>query len=302
MQIIDILKHEPVLFYLSVFIFSLLIGSFLNVVIHRVPIMLHRRFKAECINYFTEHHPALLHQDAVAKEIAQTSAYNLVVPRSACPHCGHKITALENIPVISYLWLRGRCRGCQAPISLRYPLVEALTALLAVVVAWKFGVTLAMLMAVVLTYALISLTFIDLDTQYLPDEITLPLLWLGLILNFNQLFTDFTSAFWGAVAGYLVLWVVYQVFKLITHREGMGFGDFKLLALLGAWLGWQVLPAIVIISSLIGSVVGISMILFLQHDRRIPIPFGPYLAGAGWVVLIWGREINQFYYHNFLGM
>ncbi len=175
------------LFYLSVVIFSLLIGSFLNVVIHRLPIMLHRRFKTECLGYLSERHPALLQHDAVTKEVAQATPYNLVVPRSACPQCGHKITALENIPVLSYLWLRGRCRGCQTPISLRYPLVETLTTLLAVVVAWKFGVTLAMLMAVVLTFALISLTFIDLDTQYLPDEITLPLLWLGLILNFNHL-------------------------------------------------------------------------------------------------------------------
>lgn len=302
MQIIDIFKHEPVFFYLSVVVFSLLIGSFLNVVIHRLPIMLHRRFKTECLNYLTEHHQTLLQHDAVTKKLAQTAPYNLVVPRSACPQCGHKISALENIPMFSYLWLRGRCRGCQTPISVRYPVVEALTALLAFVVAWKFGVTLAMLMAVVLTFALISLTFIDLDTQYLPDEITLPLLWLGLILNFNHLFTDFASAFWGAVAGYLTLWTVYQVFKLITRREGMGFGDFKLLALLGAWLGWQVLPAIVIISASIGSVVGFILIVFRQHDRRIPIPFGPYLAGAGWVVLIWGKEINQFYYHYFLGM
>ena len=302
MSLIDVFRMEPWLFFTAVAGFSLLIGSFLNVVIHRLPIILQRRFKTECLGYLSEQHPTVLNSTQTATEATQTAKYNLVVPRSRCPHCGHMISAVENIPVLSYLALRGRCRGCHAKIALRYPIVEAVTALLACVVAWKFGVTFAMLMALFLTFALIALTVIDFDTQYLPDEITLPFLWLGIIVNSKNLYTDLFSAVWGAIVGYLVLWSIYHLFKLITKKEGMGYGDFKLLAMLGAWLGWQALPAIVIVSSLIGSIVGISLILFRQHDRSKPIPFGPYLAGAGWVVLIWGKAINSYYFHSILGM
>jgi len=302
MSLIDVFRLTPWLFFLAVAVFALLIGSFLNVVIHRLPIMLQRRFKTECVNYLGEQHSALIDPAAAGAELAKQEKYNLVIPRSRCPQCGHMISAIENIPVFSYLFLRGRCRGCHSKISLRYPIVEAVTALLACVVAWKFGVTLAMVMALLLTFALLALTVIDFDTQYLPDEITLPFLWLGLIVNVKGMYTDLPSAVWGAVAGYLVLWFIYHAFKLITRKEGMGYGDFKLLAMLGAWLGWQALPAIIIVSSLIGSIVGISLIVFKQHDRSKPIPFGPYLAGAGWVVLIWGKLINDYYFHAILGM
>lgn len=296
--LIETLRSAPMLFYFVVVIFSLMVGSFINVVIHRLPIMLHRRFKSECLGYLQERHPEIL-----AQPIEQSDKkFNLLVPRSRCPHCQHQISAIENIPIISYLFLRGRCKQCHAPISIRYPIVEAVTALLALVVAYKFGVTLTTLFALSLTFALIALTYIDYDTQYLPDEITLPFLWLGLIVNMNNLFVDFHSAFIGVVAGYLVLWCVFQIFRLLTKKEGMGFGDFKLLALLGAWLGWQALPAIIIISSVIGSLVGISLIVFKRHDRNKPIPFGPYLAGAGWIVLLWGHEINHFYFHSILGL
>jgi leader peptidase (prepilin peptidase)/N-methyltransferase len=205
------------------------------------------------------------------------------------------ITALENIPVLSYLFLRGRCRECKTPISVRYPLIELLSATLVVMVAWKFGFSLQTAMAMLLSWALICLSFIDYDHQYLPDNITLPFLWLGLLLNLDGVFIDLTSAVIGAIAGYLVLWLVFQVFKKITGKEGMGYGDFKLLAMLGAWLGWQALPAIILISTLVGSVLGISLILFKQHDRSHPIPFGPYLAIAGWIVLLWGNKINNAY-------
>ena len=302
MSLIDAFRAEPWFFYVAVTVFSLLIGSFLNVVIYRLPLMLHRRFKTECVDYLRDQHPMLINSPNIAAASDKAEKYNLVVPRSRCPQCGHMISAMENIPVMSYLVLRGRCRHCHTRISMRYPIVEAVTALLACVVAWKLGVTLAMLLALFLTFALIALTVIDFDTQYLPDEITLPFLWLGLIINVKGLYTDLHSAVWGAVAGYLVLWCIYHVFKLITHKEGMGYGDFKLLAMLGAWLGWQALPAIIIVSSLIGSLVGIGLIVFRQHDRSKPIPFGPYLAGAGWVVLIWGKAINAYYFHSILGM
>ncbi|MBI3562661.1 MAG: prepilin peptidase [Gammaproteobacteria bacterium] len=301
MQLLDVFRHSPALFLLAVVLFGLLVGSFLNVVIHRLPRMLHRRFKSECLGYFTEHQPEWLSANS-AHLVLANEKFNLVVPRSRCPRCGHMITALENIPVISYLLLRGRCAQCHDKISWRYPLVESLSALLAAVVAWKYGVTALTGFGLLLTFALLALTFIDYDTQYLPDEITLPFIWLGLLINRQEIFTDLASALWGAVAGYLLLWFVYQVFKLITRKEGMGFGDFKLLALLGAWLGWQVLPAIVIISSLIGSIVGISLIVLRRHDRHKPIPFGPYLAGAGWINLVWGNAIQNFYFHSILGM
>ena len=290
MSLVTLIQHNFVLYLTLVAVLGLLVGSFLNVVIYRLPTMLKRQWKADCTAF-------------LAQEIETTpqsnpgieQPFNLVVPRSCCPHCGHLITALENIPVLSYLFLRGRCRECKAPISIRYPFIELLSAILVVLVAWKFGFSLQAAMAMLLSWALICLSFIDYDHQYLPDNITLPFLWLGLFLNLNGLYIDLTSAVIGAMAGYLVLWLVYQVFKRITGKEGMGYGDFKLLAMLGAWLGWQALPAIILISTLVGSIIGISLILFKQHDRSRPIPFGPYLAIAGWIVLLWGNDINNAY-------
>lgn len=299
MELLRVLEQEPAFYYLTVVIFSLLVGSFLNVVIHRLPIMLQRNWKGDCMEFLSEKFPDTLANTEQSKE--QGHKYNLVVPRSACPHCGHQISAVENIPVISYLFLRGRCRECKQTISPRYPIIEALSAIMALTVAWQFGFGYPALFAMLLTWSLISLTMIDFDHQYLPDQITLPFLWLGLLLNMNNMFTDIHSALIGAVAGYLTLWSVFQIFKLITRKEGMGFGDFKLLAMLGAWLGWQVLPTIVLLSSIFGSIVGIGLILFRHHEHGKPIPFGPYLAGAGWVALLWGREINQLYFNLVLG-
>lgn len=261
---------------------GLCVGSFLNVVIHRLPRMMEREWQAQC---------AELHgQPASTAEI-----YNLARPRSQCPHCGHRIGALENIPLLSYLLLRGRCRGCAQPISARYPLIELVTGLLSAAVVWHFGPTLQAAGALLLLWALIGLTFIDLDTQLLPDSITLPLLWLGLAFNLHGTFTDLPTAVIGAMAGYLALWSVFWLFKLVTGKEGMGYGDFKLLAALGAWLGWQMLPAIILLSSVVGAVVGIVLIVFARHGRHIPIPFGPYLAAAGLIALFWGKTLTEHY-------
>ena len=286
----DLLQHNPVLYLSIIVVLGLLVGSFLNVVIYRLPVMLKKQWKADCIAFLEQEQS----KPSVTVGITH-EPFNLVVPRSRCPHCGHLITALENIPVLSYLFLRGRCRECKTPISIRYPLTEILSATLAALVAWEFGVSLQASMALLLTWGLICLSFIDYDHQYLPDNITLPFLWLGLFLNLNGLFVDLPSAVIGAIAGYLTLWLVYQVFKKLTGKEGMGYGDFKLLAMLGAWLGWQALPAIILLSTLVGSVIGISLILFKQHERSHPIPFGPYLAIAGWIALLWGNEINTTY-------
>ena len=291
MTYLALLQHNPVLYLSIVFVLGLLVGSFLNVVIYRLPVMLKRQWKTDCVAFLDQQ------QIRSVNEFGDTEdeSFNLVAPRSRCPQCGHLITALENIPVVSYLFLRGRCRECKTPISIRYPSIELLSAILVAVAAWQFGVSLQAGMAMLLTWALICLSFIDYDHQYLPDNITLPFLWLGLFLNLNDLFVDLTSAVIGAMAGYLILWLVYQVFKKLTGKEGMGYGDFKLLAMLGAWLGWQALPAIILLSTLVGSIVGISLIAFKQHDRSHPIPFGPYLAIAGWIALLWGHEINNMY-------
>ncbi|WP_051081797.1 prepilin peptidase [Thioalkalivibrio sulfidiphilus] len=269
-------------------LFSLLVGSFLNVVIHRLPVMMERQWRREATEF-------LYAEGQTLAPAEQGPAYNLWSPRSACPQCGHKITALENIPILSYLFLRGRCSECGSSIPLRYPLVEAATALLSVVVVWHFGFTWQSGAALLLTWALIALAVIDLRTTLLPDSITLPFLWIGLLLNLGGLFTDATSSLIGAVAGYLSLWLVYHGFKLLTGKEGMGFGDFKLFALIGAWLGWQLLPLVILLSSLVGAVVGIALILFRGRDRAQPMPFGPYLAAAGWIALLWGNDIMALY-------
>ncbi|CAJ1889564.1 prepilin peptidase [Aeromonas jandaei] len=279
------LAHGLPWLYLSlVFLFSLMIGSFLNVVIHRLPIMLEREWQAEYRGYFTPD-----------EEQATEPRYNLMVPRSACPHCGHAITALENIPLLSWLWLKGRCGECQAPISARYPLVELLTALLSVAVAMVMSPAWGTLAALLLTWVLVALTFIDLDKMLLPDQLTLPLLWGGLLFNLSGGFAPLADAVIGAMAGYLVLWSLYWAFKLLTGKEGMGYGDFKLLAALGAWLGWQALPIILLLSSLVGAIIGISLIALRKHHQGNPIPFGPYLAIAGWIALLWGDTITRWY-------
>lgn len=263
-------------------IFGLLIGSFLNVVVHRLPIMMERDWQTQARDIL----------DLPQPEKLQT--YNLSVPRSRCPNCQHKITAWENIPVISYLFLKGKCSACHQSISARYPSVELMTAVMTAAVIYKFGPGLAGLTACLLTWALIALALIDFDTKFLPDSITLPFLWLGLIVNTVGLITLFPNAFWGAIAGYLSLWFIYQAFKLVTGKEGMGFGDFKLLALLGAWLGWQMLPLVIILSSLAGAVIGGTLIA-LGRDRADAIPFGPFLAIAGWLALMFGETITAQY-------
>jgi leader peptidase (prepilin peptidase)/N-methyltransferase len=218
-------------------------------------------------------------------------SFNLAIPGSHCPTCGHAIRAWENIPILSYVLQRGRCNHCGVSISARYPVVEAVTGVMTTIVAWHFGFGWHALAAMALTWGLTALTVIDFDHQLLPDDITLPFLWLGLALNINGLFTDLTSAVIGAMAGYLSLWLVYHAFRLITGKEGMGYGDFKLLALLGAWMGWQILPVVILLSSVVGAVVGLLLILLRGHDRNIPIPFGPYLAAAGWIALLWGDDL-----------
>jgi leader peptidase (prepilin peptidase)/N-methyltransferase len=263
-------------------VLGLVVGSFLNVVIHRLPKMLERGWAQQCAELRGE-------------EPALAPAYNLVVPRSACPSCGHRIGALENVPVLSWLALRGRCRGCGTPISARYPAVELVAGFLAALAIWRFGPTWQGLAACVLLWALVALTFIDADTQLLPDDITLPLLWAGLAANLAGLFVPLREAVIGAIAGYLSLWSVYWAFKLIRGKEGMGYGDFKLLAALGAWLGWKVLPAIVLLSSLVGALVGIGLIVFRRHDRSVPLPYGPYLAVAGAIALFAGPALIRLY-------
>lgn len=263
-------------------ILGLLIGSFLNVVIHRLPKMMQR----ESDNYVaSESGKPLPHEDR----------YNLMVPRSACPQCGHKITALENIPVLSYAVLSGKCSACKTPISMRYPIIELLTGALSAVLIWHFGTGLAGLGTLLFVWLLIAMTFIDADTQLLPDDLTLSLLWLGLLINLNGTFVPLPEAVIGAAAGYISLWAVYWLFKLTTGKEGMGYGDFKLLAALGAWLGWKMLPVIILLSSAVGAVVGIALIVLARRGRDIPIPFGPYLAAAGLIALLYGTQLTETY-------
>ncbi len=269
------------LFLSVIIIISLSVGSFLNVVIYRLPIMLENEWRSECKEY--------LELEADDK----TDTFNLSKPNSSCPKCNHKIRAWENIPVISYLVLRGKCSSCGTHISAQYPTIEIATAFFSTLIAVKFGISLETLFGLILTWSLITLTMIDAKTQLLPDNITLPLLWLGILVNSSSIYTDLSSSVFGAVAGYLILWSVYKLFKLLTGKEGMGYGDFKLLAALGAWMGWQMLPQIILLSSLVGTIIGISMIVIDKQKKGIPIPFGPYLAIAGWIAFVWGDEINQ---------
>lgn len=296
MNLLEALQTYQLLAVSCTLILGLLVGSFLNVVIHRLPKMMEADWQQQSRDFL------LANGDikTLPESAASAPRFNLMVPASRCPHCGHKIKPWENIPVLSYLALRGRCAGCKANISIRYPIIELVTGLLSVAIIYAFGATLAGLLALVLTWCLIALTMIDVDTYLLPDDIVLPLLWIGLIANSFGLFTDLSSALWGAVAGYLTLWSVYQLFKLITGKEGMGYGDFKLLAALGAWMGWQMLPQIILLSSLVGAVIGISLMVIRGRDKNIPIPFGPYLAIAGWIAFIWGNEINRTYLQLFV--
>lgn len=284
MPLAEFFTAYPAFLIFCATVLGLVVGSFLNVVIYRLPVMLEREWRAQCAEFLNTPAPP-----------TSTGKFNLATPRSRCPKCSHAIRAHENIPVLSYLWLRGRCSACGVHIPLRYPIIEFTTGLLSAVVVWRYGFTIAGLAALTLTWALFALTMIDFDHQLLPDNITLPWLWLGLLLSMGGIFADMPSSIIGAVAGYLSLWIVYQVFKWATGKEGMGFGDFKLLGMLGAWLGWQALPAIILLSSLVGAAVGISLIVFARRDRRIPIPFGPYLAAAGWIYLIWGEQVNAAY-------
>lgn len=279
----EILSSQPLVFAIVAAFFGLMVGSFLNVVIHRLPIMMEREWKLQCAEL------------SGAQPASTEEAYNLMAPRSACPSCGHRITAMENIPLVSYIFLGGKCSGCGTRISPRYPLVELITGTLAGLIAWKFGFGFAAVAAFLFVACLIALTFIDFDTQLLPDDITLPLLWAGLLFSMNGGFTDLKSAVIGAMAGYLALWSVYWLFKLVTGKEGMGYGDFKLLAAIGAWFGWQLLPAVILLSSIAGSVVGIALIVLAKHGRSVPIPFGPYLALGGIAALFWGPQLARLY-------
>lgn len=287
MPLSDLLKSEPTFFVVFSTIIGLMVGSFLNVVIHRLPKMMDNAEKA----YVAEAY-------GVKPDSAIPTKYNIVTPRSACPNCGHQITALENIPIISYMILGGKCKGCKTKISPRYPLIEALTGALIGAVAYKFGYSNTSLFAFIFVFALVTLTFIDFDTQLLPDDITLPLLWLGLLFNLNNGLTDLKSAVLGAVFGYLILWSVYWLFKIVTGKEGMGYGDFKLLGAIGAWFGWQLLPAVILLSSVVGAIIGIGMIAFRGKSGGTAIPFGPFLALGGIAALFFGQQLAGFYLVN----
>ena len=278
-----VIATNTILFTAAALLLGLLIGSFLNVVVYRLPVMMQREWQAEAKAIL------LLPADT------STSAFNLLLPNSQCPHCSHEIKPWENIPVISYLFLRGKCSSCKAPISMRYPLVELTCGLLSAFIAWHFGFTWQAGAMLLLTWGLLAMSLIDVDHQLLPDSLVLPLLWLGLITNSFGVFTSLEDALWGAIAGYLSLWSVYWLFKLVTGKEGMGYGDFKLLAMLGAWGGWQVLPLTILLSSLVGAVLGLIMLRLRNAEASTPIPFGPYLAIAGWIALIWGEQITSSY-------
>jgi leader peptidase (prepilin peptidase)/N-methyltransferase len=281
-EMANLLASNAGLLIVVVLLFGLLIGSFLNVVIHRLPIMMERAWQRECDAY-------------LGREPGVRERYNLLTPASHCPGCKAEVRAWQNIPLLSYVLLRGRCQHCQTAISLRYPAVEMLTGLLFGMLAWRFGWSVQLLGYLALTAVLVALAVIDADTQLLPDDLTLPLLWGGLLFNLWSGTVALPDAVLGAMAGYLSLWLVYWLFKLLTGKEGMGYGDFKLLAAFGAWLGWSMLPLIILLSSLVGAVVGVVLILLARLGRGQPLPFGPYLAAAGWIALLWGKDIVAWY-------
>jgi leader peptidase (prepilin peptidase)/N-methyltransferase len=296
-NVIVLISQHAIIYYPSVLILGLLIGSFLNVVIFRIPKMMEQEFRAECCDFL----------EVSNKENKKNNTNKLITgltlstPNSTCPSCDKPIKPWHNIPVISYLFLKGRCAYCKAAISIRYPIIEATTGLLSVLTIYWLGFNPEGLVALLLLWSLISLTMIDFDTHLLPDNITLPLLWLGLIANSFGLYTSVEDALWGAIFGYVSLWSVYWLFKIVTGKEGMGYGDFKLLAVLGAWMGWQFLPLIILLSSFVGAAIGIAGIIIRGRDKNMPIPFGPYLAIAGWIAFIWGDNIIE-YYFQFLGV
>jgi leader peptidase (prepilin peptidase) / N-methyltransferase len=289
--VLDLLAQSPAALITTALVVGLVVGSFLNVVIYRLPVMLDRQWRAECAEF-----------NGAPAESLREPPFNLVVPRSTCPACKAPIGALQNIPVLSYLALRGRCARCHAPISIRYPLVEMLCGVLSALAAWRFGYGAPAACAIVITWFLIALTFIDLDHQLLPDSVTMPLMWLGLLASLtgwgsatSSLPVDPVSSIGGAALGYLSLWAVYHAFRLLTGKEGMGYGDFKLLAAFGAWLGWRMLLPIVLLSAIVGALLGVALIVGRRHERGTPIPFGPFLAAAGWFAMMWGPQIVQGY-------
>ena len=284
---ISLFQHQPALYLGTLFVVGAVVGSFLNVVIYRLPVMMQREWRQDCLEF--------LEQPAEA----EAQKFNLSTPRSRCGACGHQISALENIPIVSYLVLGGKCSSCKASISPQYPLVELFTAVVSVVVGWHFGVSLQALAGLFLSWCLIASSGIDIGHKLLPDSITLPLLWLGIGLALFEVFIDLETSVIGVIAGYLSLWSVFMLFKLVTGKEGMGHGDFKLLAMLGAWLGWKPLLVVILTSSLVGAVIGISMIVMKITERGTQIPFGPYLAAAGWMTLLWGDQLMRFYFSLF---
>ena len=286
-ELANLLGQNSILLTSLIALLGLFVGSFLNVVIYRLPLRLQHEWQSECKEF--------LGTDISSSDNSETPPENIFTSRSHCPHCGHLITALENIPVLSYLILRGKCSECSEHISVRYPVVEILTAVISGITAWSFGFTAALPFVLILVWSLVALSFIDFDHKLLPDKLVYPILWLGLLVNSQNILTDIYSAVYGAVAGYLLLWIVYQAFKLLTGKEGMGYGDFKLLSLIGAWLGWQMLPLVVLLSSLVGAIVGILGILILGRDKQLPIPFGPYLSVAALIALFWGQQIVDSY-------
>ena len=282
MNIIDLFLQNTGIFYLFIVLLGLSVGSFLNVVIYRLPLILENDWKGQC-------------RELLELKEQPEKVITLSKPASTCPKCQHKIRIWENIPVISYLFLKGKCSQCHTAISIQYPLIEILTAILSLVVAMTFGVSWQTLFALILTWSLIAMSVIDLHKMILPDDITLPVLWIGLLISVFNIYIDPTTSIIGAAAGYLILWSVFQLFKLVTGKEGMGYGDFKLLALFGAWFGWKLLPLIIILSSATGAIIGILMIILSKKERSTPIPFGPYLAIAGWISMIWGQQIITWY-------
>ena len=292
----ELFTQSPGIFIAVVFAFALMIGSFLNVVIFRLPLMMQRDWREQCEELAKEPPPDI-----------PEGRFNLVVPRSRCPSCGAEIKAWQNIPVLSYLLLGAQCANCRESISIRYPLVEIFTAVLAGICAWRFGFGWEALMAIGMTCTLVAISLIDADHQLIPDSVVMPLLWVGLVMSLwyplagaETLFISPREAIVGALAGYLSLWSVYQLFKLVTGKEGMGYGDFKLLAALGAWLGWKALPTIILMSAIVAAVIGVAMIVFRGRDRQLPIPYGPYLAAAGWITMLWGESIKNAYLDLFL--
>jgi len=282
MSFITLLQTNSVFFISLCTTIGLVAGSFLNVIIFRLPKMMEREWNQQC-------------SELRGETTKPLPTLNLVKPCSECPHCKHKITTLESIPIISYLALRGRCSQCNTSISLRYPIMEALTGIMSGFIAWHFGYGFITVAALIFVWSMIALAFIDLDTQLLPDEVTLPLLWIGLLINLGNGFTDISSAVIGAASGYIFLWLIYWCFKISTGKEGMGYGDFKLLAVIGAWFGWKMLPLVILLSSLAGAVIGIGLIIVAKNKRDTPFPFGPYLVGGGLVALFWGDQLNRTY-------